>query len=59
MWAQQPPRTGVRQTAEPGLWAEVAVFFSPPPAKRRQMGVRGVHEALGIYTHDLHRRWVG
>jgi hypothetical protein len=28
-------------------------------AKRRQMGVRSVHEALGIYTHDVHRRWVG
>ena len=26
-------------------------------AKRRQMGVRSVHEALGIYTHDVHRRW--
>ena len=36
---------------------EPSVFFSPPPAKRRQMGVRGVHEALGIYTHDVHRRW--
>ena len=25
----------------------------------RQMGVRsvGVHDALGIYTHDVHRRW--
>ena len=21
------------------------------------MGVRSVHEALGIYTHDVHRRW--
>jgi hypothetical protein len=28
-------------------------------AKRRQMGVRSVHEALGIYTHDVHRRWGG
>jgi hypothetical protein len=26
-------------------------------AKWRQMGVRSVHEALGIYTHDVHRRW--
>ena len=26
-------------------------------AKRRQMGVRSVHEALGIYTHDVHCRW--
>ena len=25
--------------------------------KWRQMGVRSVHEALGIYTHDVHRRW--
>ena len=25
-------------------------------AKRRQMGVRSVHEALGIYTHDVHRK---
>ena len=23
-------------------------------AKWRQMGVRSVHEALGIYTHDVH-----
>jgi hypothetical protein len=28
-------------------------------AKWRQMGVRSVHEALGIYTHDVHRRWLG
>ena len=21
------------------------------------MGARSVHEALGIYTHDVHRRW--
>jgi hypothetical protein len=21
------------------------------------MGVRSVHEVLGIYTHDVHRRW--
>jgi hypothetical protein len=21
------------------------------------MGVQSVHEALGIYTHDVHRRW--
>ena len=27
-------------------------------AKWRQMGVRSVHEALGIYTHDVHRRWL-
>ena len=26
-------------------------------AADRQMGVRSVHEALGIYTHDVHRRW--
>ena len=26
-------------------------------ATGRQMGVRSVHEALGIYTHDVHRRW--
>ena len=26
-------------------------------AKWRQMGVRSVHEALGVYTHDVHRRW--
>jgi hypothetical protein len=26
-------------------------------AKWRQMGVRSVHEALGIYTHDVHRRF--
>ena len=25
-------------------------------AKWRQMGVRSVHEALGIYTHDVHCR---
>jgi hypothetical protein len=28
-------------------------------AKWRQMGVRSVHEALGIYTHDVHRRCAG
>jgi hypothetical protein len=28
--------------------------FAPPEAKWRRMGVRGVHEALGIYTHDVH-----
>jgi hypothetical protein len=26
-------------------------------AKWRQIGVRSAHEALGIYTHDVHRRW--
>jgi hypothetical protein len=24
-----------------------------------RFGVRSVHEALGIYTHDVHRRWGG
>ena len=26
-------------------------------AKWRQMGVGACDEALGIYTHDVHRRW--
>jgi hypothetical protein len=27
--------------------------------KWRQMGVRSAHEALGIYTHDVHRPPLG
>jgi hypothetical protein len=37
----------------------IAPFFhlATATAKWRQMGVRSVHEALGVYTHDVHRRW--
>ena len=38
-----------------GLAREAATATAT--AKWRQMGVRSVHEALGIYTHDVHRRW--
>jgi len=37
-----------------GLAREAATATAT--AKWRQMGVRSVHEALGIYTHDVHRK---
>jgi hypothetical protein len=46
-----PPSSHVREAAK----REEATAT----AKWRQMGVRSVHEALGIYTHDVHRRWGG
>ena len=55
MWAQQPPRTGVRQTAEAGLWAEVAgtesVLF-PTPGEAAADGGAGRARGAG----DLHAR---
>ena len=45
----------VRRCSLHGLAREAAK--AKATAKWRQMGVRSVHEALGIYTHDVHRRW--
>jgi hypothetical protein len=44
-----------RCTAARGLAREAATATAT--AKWRQMGVRSVHEVLGIYTHDVHFRW--